>query len=98
MNMGASSKTTAGLMTGPAQGNHTQSNLKEIFYPCSGKILKRNCKDCSRKSVDQGKFLSLGQIRRASSTVGHQCGGVVSWLENEDLPQCHRGGERTEVL
>ena len=42
--------------------------------------------------------MSLGQIRRASSTVGHQCGGVVSWLENEDLPQCHTRGERTEIL
>ena len=58
MNMGASSKTTAGLTTDPAQGNHTQNNLKEFFYSRPGKNCKTNCKDCSRKSVNQGKFSS----------------------------------------
>ena len=58
MNMGASSKTTAGLMTDPAQGNHTQSNLKKFFSSRPGKNCKTHCKDCSKKSVNQGKFSS----------------------------------------
>ena len=89
--MGASSKTTAGLMTDPAQGNHTQSNLKEFFNSRPRKIVQES------RLIKENSLL-LVQVRRASSTVGNQCGRVVSWLENEDLPQCHRGGERSEIL
>ena len=53
----------------------------------------------SLKIVQESRYIKedsrlLVKVRRASSTVGHQCGGVVSRLENEDLPQCHTGGER----
>ena len=38
------------------------------------------------------------EVAGVAGAIGIECGRVVSWLENGDLPQCHRGGERSEIL
>ena len=61
------------------------------------KFVKETVKIVQESRLIKENSRPLVQVRRASSTVGDQCGRVVSWLENEDLPQCHTGGERIEI-